>query len=147
MGKHRVCNAGIAGSSPVGSIMANKIGKASCVGVEISSHMLWVVKVRDQKVPKGQAAVGEKPVHILLEWGWTTGMTEKEIAKLADDCPKGHEILRLSLSTARELHKNLGEILKKHKKKPKKPRSYTKTERLQIAMAWRLGAIANGDDA
>jgi len=56
----------------------------------------------------------EEPV-IILEWGWTAGMTEAELANYAEDAPMGRSEVRTTLTMAKELRDQLDNIINKYK--------------------------------
>jgi hypothetical protein len=49
-----------------------------------------------------------------LQWGWTAGMSEEEIARLAEDSPQGCESVTTTLEMAKELRDKLDEIVKRY---------------------------------
>lgn len=68
-----------------------------------SSSIFW--DVRTQIVEND----GERVVE--LSWGWTAGMTESEIANLADDSPKGHDFVLMTRGQALDLIARLASTL------------------------------------
>jgi hypothetical protein len=61
-----------------------------------------------------------KEPDIELQWGWTAGMTEEELENYADDAPRGHDSVKLSLDSARRLRDKLDDLLKDRPRPPKK---------------------------
>lgn len=54
-------------------------------------------------------------VLVELQWGWTAGMTEKDLENYADDAPRGCESVTTTLDMVEELRDKLTEIIDKHK--------------------------------
>lgn len=54
-----------------------------------------------------------------FQWGWTAGMSKKELKEWADDAPKGHQTLITNLELAELLHHDLGESIRKIKQRAK----------------------------
>jgi hypothetical protein len=78
------------------------------LGVELkSSDMYWNIHAKE---------VDENPKDpvIILEWGWTAGMTEEQLANYAEDAPTGKEQVKTTLSMAKELRDQLDNIIKQH---------------------------------
>ena len=48
---------------------------------------------------------------VKLSWGWTAGLTDEEIADLADDCPKGHDFVLITRGQALDLIARLAATL------------------------------------
>ena len=53
-----------------------------------------------------------------LSWGWTANMTDEEVAKLADDCPKGKGSVITGLSLLKELRDELNVLIEEAEKNP-----------------------------
>lgn len=70
-----------------------------------SSDVYWNIMVRI-KITNSQEKL------IVLEWGWTAGMTKEEISELADDCPTGHDSVTTTLEMAKELRDSLDKAIK-----------------------------------
>jgi len=52
---------------------------------------------------------GEKVIE--LSWGWTAGMSDEQIAGLADDCPSGHASVLVNYDQALDLISELAATL------------------------------------
>ncbi len=55
---------------------------------------------------------GEKDPFIELSWGWGAGLSEEQIKNKSEDCPVSVETLILSKESAKDLIKNIENILK-----------------------------------
>lgn len=53
-------------------------------------------------------------VIVELSWGWTAGMTEKELENYAEDAPRGHESVVTTLDMAKDLRDRLTKIIDEH---------------------------------
>lgn len=51
-----------------------------------------------------------------LQWGWTAGMSEEDLANVAEDAPTGYESVTTTLDMARELRDKLTKIIEEHEK-------------------------------
>ena len=65
-------------------------------------------------VPKVTEKEGDG-VLVELCWGWTAGMTEKDLENYAEDAPRGYESVTTNLDMVEELRDKLTEIIDKHK--------------------------------
>lgn len=54
-------------------------------------------------------------VIVQLQWGWTAGMSEKDLENYADDAPRGFNSVTTNLDMIEELRDKLTEIIDKHK--------------------------------
>jgi len=80
------------------------------LGVEIKPEsMYWQVYAKEL-----DNIQGEEPV-IILEWGWTAGLTEEQLANYAEDAPMGREEVKTTLTMAKELKDQLDNIINKYK--------------------------------
>lgn len=51
-----------------------------------------------------------------LQWGWTAGMSEEQLANWAEDAPRGYDCVLTNPEMAEELRDRLTKLLEKHKK-------------------------------
>jgi hypothetical protein len=54
-------------------------------------------------------------VLVELQWGWTAGMSEADLERLAEDSPRGYDSVTTTLRFAEELRDKLTEIIEQHK--------------------------------
>ena len=77
----------------------------------------WVLKAREiTDLPKNKQPCGGDPV-VQVEWGWTAGMSDEELANIADDAPDWKYMVRTTLDSAEEFHKELGELIQEMRQK------------------------------
>jgi len=75
------------------------------------NSMFWMLHAREiTGLPKGKQPGGGGKV-VQVEWGWTAGMSEEEIANIADDAPDWRYSVRTTLDMAEAFHKELGELI------------------------------------
>lgn len=75
--------------------------------------MFWNIFPKEVQLPEGEGPAGGEPA-IELEWGWTAGMSAKDMENYADDAPTGKESVFTTLSGAKELRDRLDEIIVRH---------------------------------
>ena len=82
----------------------------NALGVEIKPESIYWNIYAKEFIEKQE----EEPV-IILEWGWTAGLTEEQLANYAEDAPVGKEEVRTTLTQAKELRDQLDNIINKYK--------------------------------
>lgn len=75
--------------------------------------MFWNIFAKEVQLPEGRRPASGEPV-IELEWGWTAGMTKKDMENYADDAPVGKDSVFTTVGMAKELRDRLDEIIAKH---------------------------------
>ena len=91
-----------------------------------SSDIYW--KLHSRYFRKGREQL------VSLQWGWTAGLTEKELKRLASDAPRGHSEVVTTLRMARELRDDLNRIIQEHKELPPRRRPILSMKRLMKFM-------------
>lgn len=85
-------------ADPTAETNIMSIGQAYALGVPINPY--WGIVVEDHGTDK----FGDGEVKILkLSWGWTAGMSEKDLENYADDAPKGYDYVLIRADAARDL--------------------------------------------
>lgn len=69
------------------------------------NDILWKIYVKSKRTDFEEKLV-------VLEWGWTAGLTKEEIENIAEDAPKGHESVTIDISQAKELLTDLERVIK-----------------------------------
>lgn len=69
------------------------------------NDILWNVLVKPKRTDFEEKLV-------VLEWGWTAGMTKEELENLAEDSPKGHDFVTMDISQAKDLLVRLETVIK-----------------------------------
>lgn len=64
----------------------------------------------------------ERDVVVELQWGWTAGMSEKDLENYADDAPRGWDSVSTTLDMAEELRDKLTLIIDANKQRHEEKR-------------------------
>ena len=80
-----------------------------------SSSIFWKIYAKEVQTPPNEQPADKQPI-IQLEWGWTAGMSEKDLENYAEDAPQGKETVLTTLQMAEELRDQLNEIISRHEK-------------------------------
>jgi len=75
--------------------------------------MFWNIFAKEVQLPEGEGPASGGCA-IELEWGWTAGMTEKDMENYADDAPTGKGSVFTTVDMAKELRDSLNEIIARH---------------------------------
>jgi len=79
------------------------------------NSIYWMLKAREiTGLPKGKQPCGGNKV-VQVEWGWSAGMSDEELANMADDAPNWKYSVRTTLEMAEEFHKELGDLIARMK--------------------------------
>lgn len=85
------------------------IEKVNCVGAILDpANIYWNV------IPLFVDG-GEDGSLVQLQWGWTAGMTEKNLEEIAEDAPKGFDSVTMTWEGAIELRDKLNELIEVNK--------------------------------
>jgi len=77
-----------------------------------ADDILWNIHAKPVKVGT------TPPIGVKLEWGWTAGKTEEELASYAHDAPTGSASVTTTLDLAIELRNKLNKIIKEYNVEP-----------------------------
>lgn len=69
------------------------------------------VPINDDDILWNIHAYSEPGNIIRLEWGWTAGMSDDEIADIADDAPNWKDTVKITMENARALRDKLNKLL------------------------------------
>lgn len=75
-----------------------------------SSDVLWVIHVRE-------GATDRHVPTVVLEWGWSAGLSEEELAQVAHGAPRGKATVRTTLEMAKAMHAELGQLIERLEQK------------------------------
>ncbi len=94
-------------------------GEKSQYAVPIDDESIyWMLHSREiVGLPTKHLPIGGSKV-LQIEWGWSAGMSDEQLANLADDAPNWMYSVKTTLDMAEQFHKELGELITKMKAEP-----------------------------